>query len=180
MVRRTSVQPVPSFPSLPYPFLTSTHLVLISSCHLNVLMNDCVFLHRQHISYLFFARPPYISIHTKLTFPYLVPNVALLLPGMPFSLCVVWVQVVECARRLMLTGILVFIAPDTPGQVAFGCIFAFIRYTYCNVRFDLRGEGVIGSPRSFPVHPTTVLDDATLVTNQSRLAFVRILGCDTA
>ena len=36
-------------------------------------------------------------------------------------------QVLECFRRLLLTGLLVFLQPDTPGQVAFGCIFAFIR-----------------------------------------------------
>lgn len=36
-------------------------------------------------------------------------------------------QVFECMRRLLLTGVLVFV-PDTSGQVAYGCIFAFIRY----------------------------------------------------
>ena len=35
-------------------------------------------------------------------------------------------QVFECVRRLLLTGLLVFV-PDTSGQVAYGCIFAFIR-----------------------------------------------------
>ena len=37
-------------------------------------------------------------------------------------------QVIECMRRLLLTGVLVFVKPDTAGQVAFGCIFAFLRY----------------------------------------------------
>lgn len=37
-----------------------------------------------------------------------------------------WWQVFECMRRLLLTGLLVFV-PDTSGQVAYGCIFAFIR-----------------------------------------------------
>lgn len=41
-------------------------------------------------------------------------------------------QVVECLRRLMLTGLLVFALPDTPAQVAFGCIFAFLRYRSCS------------------------------------------------
>lgn len=36
-------------------------------------------------------------------------------------------QVVECLRRLLLTGLLVFAMPDTPAQVAFGCMFAFLR-----------------------------------------------------
>ncbi|CAM9489387.1 unnamed protein product [Laminaria digitata] len=34
-------------------------------------------------------------------------------------------EVVECMRRLLLTGLLVFV-PNTTGQVAYGCIFAFI------------------------------------------------------
>ncbi|CAN0491430.1 unnamed protein product, partial [Scytosiphon promiscuus] len=37
-------------------------------------------------------------------------------------------QVFECLRRLVLTGLLVFLVPDTPGQVAFSCVFAFARY----------------------------------------------------
>lgn len=37
-------------------------------------------------------------------------------------------QVFECLRRLLLTGVLVFV-PDKTGQaVAYGCIFAFVRY----------------------------------------------------
>lgn len=39
--------------------------------------------------------------------------------------CFSW-QVLECIRRLLLTGLLVFV-PDTSGQVVYGCIFAFIR-----------------------------------------------------
>ncbi|CAN0058299.1 unnamed protein product [Scytosiphon promiscuus] len=35
-------------------------------------------------------------------------------------------EVFECIRRLLLTGLLVFLVPDTPGQVAFGCVFAFL------------------------------------------------------
>ncbi|CBJ26637.1 adhesin-like protein [Ectocarpus siliculosus] len=35
-------------------------------------------------------------------------------------------EVFECMRRLLLTGLLVFLVPDTPGQVAFGCVFAFL------------------------------------------------------
>eukprot|EP00752_Nemacystus_decipiens_P010943 g9725.t1 len=35
-------------------------------------------------------------------------------------------EVLECGRRLLLTGLLVFLQPDSPGQVAFGCIFAFL------------------------------------------------------
>ncbi|CAM9743708.1 unnamed protein product [Ectocarpus sp. 12 AP-2014] len=35
-------------------------------------------------------------------------------------------EVLECIRRLLLTGILVFLVPDTPGQVAFSCIFAIV------------------------------------------------------
>ncbi|CAM9095530.1 unnamed protein product, partial [Laminaria digitata] len=35
-------------------------------------------------------------------------------------------EVFECLRRLVLTGLLVFLVPDTPGQVAFSCVFAFV------------------------------------------------------
>ncbi|CAN0138387.1 unnamed protein product, partial [Pylaiella littoralis] len=35
-------------------------------------------------------------------------------------------EVLECFRRFLLTGLLVFLVPDTPGQVAFGCVFAFL------------------------------------------------------
>lgn len=42
-------------------------------------------------------------------------------------LSIVWKQVFECVRRLLLTGLLVFFAEDAPGQVAFSCIFAVIR-----------------------------------------------------
>ncbi|CAM9177599.1 unnamed protein product [Choristocarpus tenellus] len=35
-------------------------------------------------------------------------------------------EVVECGRRLILTSILVFILPNTSGQVAMGSIFAFL------------------------------------------------------
>ncbi|KAG5176025.1 hypothetical protein JKP88DRAFT_265595 [Tribonema minus] len=34
-------------------------------------------------------------------------------------------EVVECLRRLMVTGLLVFIMPGTPGQSAVACVFAF-------------------------------------------------------
>lgn len=44
-------------------------------------------------------------------------------------------QVVECLRRLVLTGLLVFLVPDTPGQIAFSCVFAFARYDESHRRF---------------------------------------------
>ena len=37
-------------------------------------------------------------------------------------------KVFECIRRLLLTGLLVFV-PNTSGQVAYGCLFAFVRYS---------------------------------------------------
>lgn len=37
-------------------------------------------------------------------------------------------QVFECLRRLVLTGLLVFLVPGSSGQVAYGCLFAFARY----------------------------------------------------
>ncbi|KAG5176529.1 hypothetical protein JKP88DRAFT_242326 [Tribonema minus] len=41
----------------------------------------------------------------------------------------------ECARRLLLTGVLVFIAPGTAGQSAAACVFAFATsVAYDNVR----------------------------------------------
>lgn len=36
-------------------------------------------------------------------------------------------QAFECIRRLLLTGLLVFLEADTPGQVAISCIFAIFR-----------------------------------------------------
>ncbi len=35
-------------------------------------------------------------------------------------------EVVECGRRILLTGALLFIEPDGSAQVAIACIFAFL------------------------------------------------------
>ena len=43
------------------------------------------------------------------------------------ALALFLLQVLECVRRLLLTGLLVFLQPDSSGQLAFGCMFAFIR-----------------------------------------------------
>eukprot|EP00611_Tribonema_gayanum_P026107 TRINITY_DN611_c0_g2_i4.p1 TRINITY_DN611_c0_g2~~TRINITY_DN611_c0_g2_i4.p1 ORF type:complete len:798 (+),score=114.47 TRINITY_DN611_c0_g2_i4:65-2458(+) len=44
-------------------------------------------------------------------------------------------EVVECLRRLMLTGLLVFIMPGTPGQSAVACVFVFFTgFVYESVR----------------------------------------------
>lgn len=34
-------------------------------------------------------------------------------------------EVIECGRRILLTGALIFIAPHTAAQAAVACIFAF-------------------------------------------------------
>lgn len=34
-------------------------------------------------------------------------------------------EVIECGRRILLTGLLIFIAPESSAQVAMACIFAF-------------------------------------------------------
>lgn len=34
-------------------------------------------------------------------------------------------EVIECGRRMLLTGVLIFIAPNTSAQTAMACIFAF-------------------------------------------------------
>ena len=34
-------------------------------------------------------------------------------------------EVIECGRRRLLTGVLIYIAPQSPSQVAMACIFAF-------------------------------------------------------
>ncbi len=34
-------------------------------------------------------------------------------------------EVIECGRRILLTGVLIFFAPGTAGQAAMACIFAF-------------------------------------------------------
>lgn len=37
-----------------------------------------------------------------------------------------WFEVVECARRLLLTGCLVFILPDTAGQATVACVLSVV------------------------------------------------------
>ncbi|CAN0453371.1 unnamed protein product, partial [Laminaria digitata] len=34
-------------------------------------------------------------------------------------------EVIECGRRILLTGVLIFISPHTATQSAMACIFAF-------------------------------------------------------
>lgn len=34
-------------------------------------------------------------------------------------------EVVDCGRKILLTGLLVFIQPNTPEQAAVACMFAF-------------------------------------------------------
>lgn len=43
-------------------------------------------------------------------------------------------QVWECLRRLLLTGLLVFVEPDTSGQAATSWALAFVRY-WCTPSF---------------------------------------------
>ncbi|CAM9473393.1 unnamed protein product, partial [Laminaria digitata] len=38
---------------------------------------------------------------------------------------VFYYEVIECGRRLCLTGVLIFIAPGSSTQVATACVFAF-------------------------------------------------------
>lgn len=49
---------------------------------------------------------------------------------LPVLCCDTFPQVYECFRRFLLTGGLVFVIPDTSGQVAFGCIFSFLRCAF--------------------------------------------------
>lgn len=35
-------------------------------------------------------------------------------------------EVVECGRRILLTGVLIFISPNTSAQAAAACMFAFL------------------------------------------------------
>ncbi|KAG5192406.1 hypothetical protein JKP88DRAFT_284355 [Tribonema minus] len=44
----------------------------------------------------------------------------------PYTNAAEWWELVECARRVLLTGILVFIAPGTPGQAAVSMLMAFV------------------------------------------------------
>lgn len=34
-------------------------------------------------------------------------------------------EVIDCGRRMLLTGVLIFIQPNTPEQAAVACMFAF-------------------------------------------------------
>ena len=34
-------------------------------------------------------------------------------------------EVIDCGRRILLTGVLIFIQPNTPEQAAVACMFAF-------------------------------------------------------
>jgi hypothetical protein len=44
----------------------------------------------------------------------------------PYTPDTYWWEVVECIRRLLLAGFLVFILPGTPGQAAVSCVFAIL------------------------------------------------------
>jgi hypothetical protein len=44
----------------------------------------------------------------------------------PYRSEVYWWEVVECIRRLLLAGFLVFILPGSPGQAAVSCVFAIL------------------------------------------------------
>jgi hypothetical protein len=44
----------------------------------------------------------------------------------PYRSASYWWEVVECVRRLLLAGFLVFILPGSPGQAAVSCVFAIL------------------------------------------------------
>ncbi|CAN0484190.1 unnamed protein product, partial [Scytosiphon promiscuus] len=46
---------------------------------------------------------------------------------------VFYYEVIECGRRLSLTGLLVFIAPGSSTQVATACVFAFVSLVGCEL-----------------------------------------------
>lgn len=62
------------------------------------------------------------------------PNAALKQAVIPFALsCLLdraggslyYFEVIDCGRRILLTGALIFIAPNTATQAAVACMFAF-------------------------------------------------------
>ena len=53
---------------------------------------------------------PFYSVHETIVFP--GPDLY-------------YYEVIECGRRILLTGVLIFIDPYTPTQAAAACIFAF-------------------------------------------------------
>lgn len=72
------------------------------------------------------------SVHSRLRTIYSVQVFSLVVIAIPdagFHVITTQraLQVFECIRRLLLTGLLVFLVPDTPGQVAFSCLFAIFR-----------------------------------------------------
>lgn len=79
---------------------------------------------------------------------------------------VYYYEVVECGRRVFLTGVLIFISPNTAAQVATACMFAFVSllgfellrphldpvdsWLYRLVSYD--NEGSETQPRPWPEH----------------------------
>ncbi|CAM9298394.1 unnamed protein product, partial [Laminaria digitata] len=62
------------------------------------------------------------KVQARRVHPELVPSMFL---WKDFGPDLYYYEVVECGRRMLLTGVLIFIAPHTAMQVAMACIFAF-------------------------------------------------------
>eukprot|EP00903_Cladosiphon_okamuranus_P020453 g18773.t1 len=63
------------------------------------------------------------TLERRLQNPDLVPSMFL---WKDFGPNMYYYEVIECGRRILLTGVLVFIAPNTSAQAAAACIFAFL------------------------------------------------------
>eukprot|EP00611_Tribonema_gayanum_P004109 TRINITY_DN1330_c0_g1_i18.p1 TRINITY_DN1330_c0_g1~~TRINITY_DN1330_c0_g1_i18.p1 ORF type:complete len:916 (+),score=198.97 TRINITY_DN1330_c0_g1_i18:1218-3965(+) len=71
-------------------------------------------------------------------------------------------EVVECGRRLMLTGLMVFITPNSPSQTAVACLLAFVTtFAYVSVHPHLRrldrGLYILGTYTIFAAFLSTLL-----------------------
>jgi hypothetical protein len=91
-------------------------------------------------------------------------------------------EVIECMRRLLLTGAIVFIAPGTSAQAAIACILAVVSSTvalYCQPHQDAR-DGQIYTLGAIVIFFSMFLSlaintDVSTETNSSRDAFAVIL-----
>eukprot|EP00752_Nemacystus_decipiens_P006743 g6060.t1 len=62
------------------------------------------------------------KLEKRMQNPDLVPSLFL---WKDFGANMYYFEVIDCGRRILLTGVLIFIAPNTPEQAAIACMFAF-------------------------------------------------------
>jgi hypothetical protein len=100
----------------------------------------------------------------------------------PYTSRMYYWEVIECMRRLLLTGAIVFIAPGTPAQAAVACILAVVSMgiaLYCQPHVDTL-DGMIYAVGAMTIFLSMFLSlamkvDLSKETNDSQQAFAVIL-----